>query len=428
MMMNLKRLGALSLSLVMTLTALTGCQPGEQTSSSGSTSTPVVVEPMDLSQVTDPFLATAGIAGNTVVATVGDREITADRVLYWLSAGMDESAQYAAMFGMGEIPWDTKGEDGKTMAESLLDNALQLAALFTLLPEKAREQAVTLTQADEADIQSTLEGMLSQANRDEALMNRMLWTSAATKEMLVEVFTANLLNANLAKALYGEGSPSYPTDQQVQTFAQEQLGIAYHAKHILLKTVDTNKPITDENGVPTGKFEPLDQATVAEKKARAENLAGQLQALSGDREPLFDQLMKEHSEDEGLIANPDGYHAGKGQMVPPFEEAALALKEGEVSGIVESDYGYHILLRLPIDAAAYRDQYVSYQMGELQQSWLDSTPIETNENFEKISPASFYQKMQSMRAAVDKEVAALQASREDGSDAGDQPSSSGSQG
>ena len=417
-MTKLKRLGALSLSLVMTLTALAGCQSGGASSGSSSTSTPAAVEPMDLSQVTDPFLATAGIPGDTVVATVGDHGITADRVLYWLSAGMDESAQYAAMFGMGEIPWDTKGEDGKTMADSLLDNALQLSALFALLPEKAAEQNVTLTEADRADIQATLDGMLAQANQDEALMNRMLWTSAATQEMLVEIFTANLLNSNLSQALHGEGTPGYPTDQQVQTFAQEQLGIAYHAKHILLKTVDTNKPITDENGMPTGKFEPLDESVVAEKKAQAENLLGQLQALSGDREPLFDQLMKEHSEDEGLIANPDGYHASKGQMVPPFEEAALALKDGEVSGIVESDYGYHIILRLPIDAAAYRDQYISHQMGQLQQSWLDSTPVETNENFEKIDPPSFYQKMQSMRAAVDAELAALQ---------GEQPEASGSQ-
>ena len=77
-MINVKRLGALSLSLALTLSALSGCQGdgGSSQSSSGSSSSQV--EPMDLSQVTDPYLATAGIPGDTVVATVGDAEVTAD--------------------------------------------------------------------------------------------------------------------------------------------------------------------------------------------------------------------------------------------------------------------------------------------------------------------------------------------------------------
>ena len=98
-MINVKRLGALSLSLALTLSALSGCQGdgGSSQSSSGSSSSQV--EPMDLSQVTDPYLATAGIPGDTVVATVGDAEVTADSLLYWLVYLVDSSIQDTSAMG-----------------------------------------------------------------------------------------------------------------------------------------------------------------------------------------------------------------------------------------------------------------------------------------------------------------------------------------
>lgn len=61
----------------------------------------------------------------------------------------------------------------------------------------------------------------------------------------------------------------------------------------------------------------------------------------------FAQLAKEESDDPGSAA--DGGMLPEfttGMMVKPFEEAAFALKDGEISGIIESPYGYHIINRL----------------------------------------------------------------------------------
>lgn len=58
----------------------------------------------------------------------------------------------------------------------------------------------------------------------------------------------------------------------------------------------------------------------------------------------FAELAKEHSKDPGSAQNGgDLGFFGRGEMVPEFEEAAFSLEVGEMSGVVESEHGYHII-------------------------------------------------------------------------------------
>jgi parvulin-like peptidyl-prolyl isomerase len=68
-------------------------------------------------------------------------------------------------------------------------------------------------------------------------------------------------------------------------------------------------------------------------------------ALSGED---FAQLAKEFSDDRGSAAN--GGSLGRfrrDQMVPEFSKAAFALEVGDVSAVVESPFGFHVILRDP---------------------------------------------------------------------------------
>ncbi|MBO5408711.1 MAG: peptidylprolyl isomerase [Clostridia bacterium] len=66
---------------------------------------------------------------------------------------------------------------------------------------------------------------------------------------------------------------------------------------------------------------------------------------------IFDNMMATYSQDPGSVTQPDGYLFTEGDMVTEFYEGTLPLQVGEISGIVESQYGYHIILKV----ADYKD-------------------------------------------------------------------------
>ena len=83
-------------------------------------------------------------------------------------------------------------------------------------------------------------------------------------------------------------------------------------------------------------------------KAKAEGLLQQAR----QNPARFAELAKQHSQDPGSAANGGSLgFFGRGMMVKPFEEAAFALKQGEISGVVKSDFGYHIIKLVAIKPA-----------------------------------------------------------------------------
>lgn len=408
-----KRVLAAALALVMGLSALTSCGGGASSSSasssaSGSSSSSSAsssaseVEAMDLTGVTDPYLATSGLAGDTVVARVGEADITAAELLYWINYGTELTlSQYGGY--MTELPWDNDLGNGMTLADQMKKSALDAAALYALLPTVAEQEGLSVTQETLDQLDSQHKQAVETLGSEE-LAERSFWYQMVTWDLLSLLSTRADLHLQLQNLYFGEGSEEYPTDAEVLAYAQDELGV-YRAKHILLATVDTTTR------------EPLDEATVAEKKATAEDLLAQLRAAE-DPVALFDELMNEYSEDPGLATNPDGYTAVKGQMVPEFEEAALSLKDGEISDVVYSETtGYHIILRLPLDPADYRNQLVAQLMQVKADGWMEEYGLETLEAYDQIDPAAFREKVVSLQAAVQEEVnAVLDANEQESSD------------
>jgi len=127
---------------------------------------------------------------------------------------------------------------------------------------------------------------------------------------------------------YNNNSEQYTTPEQVR------------ASHILLKT------------------EGKDDAAV---KGKAEELLKQARGGAD-----FAELAKKNSEDEASAKNGgDLDYFGKGRMVPEFDAAVFAMQPGQISDLVKTQYGYHIIKLVDKKAAATR------QLAEVRQQLTD---------------------------------------------------------
>jgi peptidyl-prolyl cis-trans isomerase D len=110
---------------------------------------------------------------------------------------------------------------------------------------------------------------------------------------------------------------------------RDQYRVAEQAKvsHILIKT-----PLPGADG-------KVDEKGVADAQKRAQDVLNQLKAGA-----KFEDLAKKYSEDPGSAKEGGSLGwIGKGRTVPEFEKAAFSLPKGQISDLVKSSYGFHII-------------------------------------------------------------------------------------
>lgn len=116
------------------------------------------------------------------------------------------------------------------------------------------------------------------------------------------------------------------SDEDVEHFYQTNIEhmrkpIQVHARHILIKPHSTS--LADHQ-------EAKKQANAILEEVRA----------GGD----FAELARTRSEGPSASRGGDLGYFGSGQMVAPFEQAAFALEPGQVSDVVQTQFGYHVIL------------------------------------------------------------------------------------
>ncbi|PID56479.1 peptidylprolyl isomerase [candidate division KSB3 bacterium] len=208
--------------------------------------------------------------------------------------------QYQAQNPDAELPEEQRVQTEKSIVEQLVTEQLLLL--------KAEEIGIT---ADEALVNERFEQVKSQRPElsEETLKNMIKKDSIIQQLLDREVISKVSVTDDEVQAYYEENKDRFQEPEQIQ------------ASHILIQ---------------------LAQDASDEDKEAARKKIEEILVLARDGKD-FAELAKEHSEGPSKDRGGDLGFFPKGAMVKPFEDAAFALKENEISDVVETKFGYHII-------------------------------------------------------------------------------------
>lgn len=328
-------------------------------------------------------------AGDAIVATVGDEKISTQAFDLALR---DQRERLREMLGEA---YDPAKIDTPELRESVLDDLVKR----TLLALEAQRQGLTVSDAQLAALIAEVPVFQRDGKFSEDAYLRVLrqqgMTPASFENRLRADYTAQLLHDSLA------GSHFTPRSQVLRLIAlgEERREVAsatlgadaylprvridpaslrdYYVKHpkefrspesvrveyaaLSVATLMPQMTVSDEEvnryytehaaqfGEPEQRRAshiliavPQDAAPAVSEAARAK--ASQILAQAKQDPARFDALAKQYSQDTGSAEQGGdlGFFA-RGSMVKPFEDAVFALKPGEITGPVQTPFGWHII-------------------------------------------------------------------------------------
>jgi peptidyl-prolyl cis-trans isomerase C len=302
----------IGLGAVVLLAGGSGCQKKGPTAAEKGAPAPASVS------TPAPSAPAAAPQEDKVVATVNGTNIMESQVQSRIDG------EYKPMLAKAAAQSPELAAQQEKMLRQALTNSLVVECL---LNEEARKANIEVT---DADLTAEMTKRLASMNPPYTLEQYQKIVEAqggdfeaAKRGHLRELKYTRLFDAKFGGTIaVTEADAKKYYDENVKDF---QVPEKVRASHILIST----KP-TDPNGDPN--------QVKAQAKKKAEEL---LQKVKGGED--FAALAKENSSCPSAAQGGDLGAFARGQMVPPFEEAAFALKVGEISDLVETQFGYHII-------------------------------------------------------------------------------------
>jgi len=376
---------------------MAGCGGDKQEEPTGEGINTEVDEPRYNAQGIDYEAAFAAFAPDTIMVTAGEFTVTWAELFFYIRGNINGVFSY-----FGELPdWAEEISDGLRFDEFLLTSSVADTLEFKVVEYGAALMDVALSEEDARNVKDYFESLAESYGGEEEFL-RMIWEEdgCSSRELFEHLVSLSRLVDVIFNELYGKDGELL-SDDTLAGYVSEDGYIM--AKHILLRHPDED---SDEVSEEAGD-EDIDEDNAEESdtlRDKIDNIWILLSEYDGDDfDAFFDELMFEHSEDTGLEANPGGYLFQAGDMVVEFYNAAVELEIGQFSEVVESDFGYHIIYRIPVNfdvtpGSGYRNndyrtlrEVVMMEMFSITfEIWRSSLEIEYTDEFESIALSEIF--------------------------------------
>ena len=308
--------------------------------------------------------------GAETVLTVNGDAVAADEYSGYMLYNMQYYASMYAQMGLTDL-WSNK-DMAKSLGASMPEAAEQQAIYARVVMQKFNELGLKLSYNEQKEMASVRRNSIANTTKD-AYLNQIAQFGFSDQTYQNFMYISQCYQA-LNDYYFGENGVNTPSDEDIQKYYEDNY---ITAKHILITTVD---PASGET-----------KRTDEEAKKEAQSILDRINAGED-----FDTLMNQYSEDTGLSNNPNGYTLTEGQMVTEFYDGAKALAEDEVSELVKSSYGYHIIKRVKLDDSQLDNfksdivSAISGSMDELLKQWIDEAQVETTDLYSSITYENVY--------------------------------------
>ena len=308
--------------------------------------------------------------GAETVLTVNGDAVTADEYSGYMLYNMQYYASMYAQMGLTDL-WSNE-DMAKSLGASMPEAAEQQAIYARVVMQKFNELGLKLSYNEQKEMASVRRNSIANTSKD-AYLNQIAQFGFSDQTYQNFMYISQCYQA-LNDYYFGENGVNTPSDEDIQKYYEDNY---ITAKHIVITTVD---PASGET-----------KRTDEEAKKEAQSILDRINAGED-----FDTLMNQYSEDTGLSNNPNGYTFTEGQMVTEFYDGAKALAEDEVSELVKSSYGYHIIKRVKLDDSQLDNfksdivSAISGSMDKLLQQWMDEAQVETTDLYSTITYENVY--------------------------------------
>ena len=234
-------------------------------------------------------------------------------------------SQYEAYYGSSI--WDMEIEDGVTFGESMKDVITSQLVQMVILNGQAEDYGVSLSDEDNEAVEEYVENFKTNIGED------VMTDEGITEDDVRSVVQKSTLAGNVYQAMFDAEKVELTDEEKADA-------TCIKVQHILISTTDTTKK--DDEGNTVDMTDEEKEAYLAGQKAKAEEALEK--AKNGeDFQTLADEYSSENAGFE-FSFDKNGYDpVNMTSMVEPFYTAAWQLGEGELSDLVESQYGYHII-------------------------------------------------------------------------------------